>query len=264
LLTQLRAVDRRVTVGRLMTLVVLATLWEALTRANPDLRDTIPTLSSTCVALAHVVVDPLLWIALGQTLRSTLVGLVLSVVIGIVLGMLIASRQAFVSSTRFVVDFCRTVPPLAVVPLFLLVFGPTPRMEILLILSVGVWPVLLQTIYGVRGVDAELLQTARSFRLRRWRRAVFVIGPAAMPYVAAGIRIAATLSLLLAIGTELIAGVPGLGQEILLAQQAGDAPRMFAQILVTGAVGAVLSLAIAAVEMRLLAWHYRPRGAGTP
>lgn len=240
---------------------MFALLWELLARANPGLQDSIPTFSATVVALFHVLADPTLWTAAGLTLRSTLVGLGLCVVIGVVVGMLLAAHRYLVTSTRFLIDFCRTVPPLAIVPLFLLLFGPTPRMEVLLVVVVGVWPVLLQTMYGVRGVDPELLQTARSFRVPRWRRAVFVVGPAAMPYVATGIRICATLSLLLAIGAELIAGVPGLGQEILLSQQAGAAPRMFAQILVAGAIGAALSLGITAAEQKLLSWHYQPRTA---
>ena len=249
--------------GRIAALAVFACLWELLARVNPDLQDSIPAFSATVVALFRVLADPTLWTAAGLTLRSTLLGLGLCVVIGVVAGMMLATHRYFVSSSRFLIDFCRTVPPLAILPLFLLLFGPTARMEILLVVVVGVWPVLLQTMYGVRGVDPELLQTARSFRLPRWRRAVFVVGPAAMPYVATGIRICATLSLLLAIGSELIAGVPGLGQEILLSQQAGAAPRMFAQILVTGAIGTALSLTITSAERKLLSWHYRPRTAET-
>jgi ABC-type nitrate/sulfonate/bicarbonate transport system permease component len=90
---------------------------------------------------------------------------------------------------------------------------------------------------------------------------VFVVAPAAMPYVAAGVRICATLCLLLAIGSELIAGVPGLGQEILLSQQAGASPRMFALTLVAGALGAAVSVVLTVGEHKLLAWHHRPRAA---
>lgn len=246
-------------VGRVVTLLIAAGVWELSTRLQPSLHDSVPTFSATCAALGHALADPSLWVAIAETMRSTVIGLGLCVAVGGVAGMLIATHGFVVASTRFLIDFSRTVPPLALVPLFLLVFGPTSRMEVLLVLAVGVWPVLLQTLYGVRSVDPELLQTARSFRLQPWRRLLFVVGPATMPYVATGIRICATLSLLLAIGSELIAGVPGLGQEILLSQQAGDTPRMFAQILISGVLGAVLSWMIVTAEHRLLGWHYRPR-----
>lgn len=255
---------RRATlIAQVAVVAALAGVWEVIGRARSDLSDSIPTFSATSQALGRVIADQQVWTATGQTLRSTLLGLALCAVVGVGAGLLIASHRFFTASTRFVVDFSRTIPPLAIVPLFLLLFGPTSRMEVLLVFAVGVWPVLLQTVYGVRGVDPEMLKTARSFRIPRWRRALFVIIPAATPYVATGIRICATLSLLLAIGTELIAGVPGLGQEIVLSQQAGDAPRMFAQILVTGALGAIISLLISMGETRLLGWHYRPRAAVT-
>ncbi|MFE5646985.1 ABC transporter permease [Rhodococcus sp. NPDC056516] len=149
------------------------------------------------------------------------------------------------------------MPPLAIIPLFLLIMGPTQRMAVALIVAVSVWPILLQTIHGVRNVDPELLATARSFRLPLWRRLALVVAPASMPYIFTGIRISATLSLLLTIGAELIAGVPGLGKEILLSQSVPD--RMFALIIVAGVLGMLLAFAVMAIENRLLAWHYIPR-----
>lgn len=248
-----------VQVGRGAALLVLVALWQLVASSNPDLQDSVPTASATFSALLRAVADPVTWTAAGLTLRATFVGLALCVAIGVPVGMLVASSRYLVLSTRFLIDFFRSVPPLAVIPLLLLLFGPTARMEIILVVVVGVWPVLLQTMYGVRDVEPGLLQTARSFRLPCWRRAVFIVGPAAVPYIATGIRICATLSLLLAIGSELIAGVPGLGQEVLVSSQAAAAPRMFALVIIAGAVGAVLSLGITIGERRLLAWHYRPR-----
>lgn len=247
--------------GRGAALLALVVLWQVVASRNPNLQDSVPTASATLSALLHVVADPVTWTAARLTLRATFVGLALCVAVGVPMGMLLASSRYLVLSTRFLIDFFRSVPPLAIIPLLLLLFGPTARMEILLVVVVGVWPVLLQTMYGVRGVEPGLLQTARSFRLSRWRRAVFIVAPAAMPYIATGIRICATLSLLLAIGSELIAGVPGLGQEVLVSSQAAATPRMFALIIIVGAVGAVLSLGITLGERRLLAWHYRPRAA---
>lgn len=246
-------------IGRLILLAALAGLWQLIPSVDASAADSVPRFSAVCAAFAHVVSDHSFWLAVGQTLRSTLIGIGLCTGIGTAAGVLISAHRSVESSVRFVIDFCRTVPPLAIVPLFLLVFGPTSRMEVLLVFAVGVWPVLVQTIYGVRNVDPELLRTARSFGLPLWRRLLFVVAPAALPYVAAGIRICATLCLLLAIGTELIAGVPGLGQEILLSQQAGTPDRMFAMILLTGFLGAVVSLGLALAERRALAWHHRPR-----
>lgn len=247
--------------GRVIALVAVAGLWELLSRTTATVGDSVPPLSEVCRALVDELGDGALWTGIARTLRATIIGLALCVGVGVTAGVLLSAHRYLVLSTRFVIDFCRTVPPLAIVPLFLLLLGPTARMEVLLVFAVGVWPVLVQTIYGVRNVDPELLRTARSFGIPLWRRLFFVVAPAAMPYIGAGIRVCATLCLLLAIGTELIAGVPGLGQEILLSQQGGDAARMFALTLITGALGSVVSVLLSSAEHRLLAWHHRPRAA---
>jgi len=253
-------VRKRVLLGRVGLLVAIAAAWQVGVSSSPQFGASIPTFLDVARALIAEIGAPSLWVAIAQTATVTATGLVLCLVIGIPVGLLLASHPFLTASSRFVIDFCRTVPPLAVIPLFLLTLGPTPRMSIVLIVSVGVWPVLLQTIFGVRNVDLELLSTAKSFRMPLHRRLMFVVAPASLPYIFTGIRISATLALLLAIGAELIAGVPGLGREILLSQQAAS-DRMFALIIVAGAVGMVLAFGIIAIERRVLAWHFIPREA---
>lgn len=248
----------QVLLGRLLLAGVLAGSWQLFVVSFPTFGRSIPSFTAVISALVTEVGSPALWLAVGQTFVSTLAGLALCVVIGIPLGVLLASSRFLTDSSRFVIDFCRTVPPLAVIPIFILIFGPTQQMAITLIVAVGIWPILLQTIFGVRNVDPELLQTARSFRMPLHRRLAFVIAPASLPYIFTGIRIAATLSLLLAVGIELIAGVPGLGHEILLSQQAA-ADRMFALIGIAGLLGMGLTIGIVAIERKLLAWHFTPR-----
>jgi ABC-type nitrate/sulfonate/bicarbonate transport system permease component len=249
---------QKVVLCQVLLACALAGAWQVLGASSRPVGQSIPAFSDVAGSLALEVSSPELWAALGKTLVSTAVGLMLCLVIGIPLGLVLASHHFLTDSTRFIIDFCRTVPPLAIIPLFLLIMGPTQQMAVALIVSVGVWPILLQTIYGVRNVEPELLLTARSFRLPLWRRLLFVVAPASMPYVFTGIRISTTLSLLLTIGAELIAGVPGLGQEILLSQSTAD--RMFALIIIAGILGMLLAFGIVAIEKRLLSWHYLPRG----
>ena len=248
----------QVALGRVLLACVLAGSWQLLAVSIPSLSRSIPSFTSVVAALVNELGTATLWVAVWQTFVSTSVGLVLCIVIGIPLGVILASSRFLTSSTRFVIDFCRTVPPLAVIPIFILILGPTQQMAIALIVAVGIWPILLQTIFGVRNVDPELLQTARAFRMPLHRRLLFVVAPASLPYVFTGIRIAATLSLLLAVGIELIAGVPGLGHEILLSQQAA-ADRMFALIGIAGLLGMGLAFGIVAIERKLLSWHFTPR-----
>ena len=253
-----RRTRRTVVVGQILLAAVIAAAWQLFVFSSPAFGQSIPTFLDIVTAFLAELGAPPLWLAVGQTLAVTASGLGLCLAIGIPMGLVLASHRFLTSSTRFIIDFCRTVPPLAVIPLFLLTMGPTPRMSITLIVAVGVWPILLQTIFGVRSVDPELISTAKSFRLPLHRRLLLVVAPASLPYIFTGIRIAATLALLLAIGAELIAGVPGLGREILLSQQASS-DRMFALIVVAGIIGMATALGIIALEKRLLAWHFSPR-----
>lgn len=243
--------------GRLLTLFALAAGWQIFGMLSSGDVKAIPTFSAVAGAFIDELGTSALWDAIGRTLSTTAIGLALCLLIGIPAGLILAAHPFLTVSSRFVIDFCRTVPPLAVIPLFLLIMGPTQRMAVALIIAVSIWPILLQTVHGVKNVDPELLSTARSFRLPLWRRLLLVVAPASMPYIFTGIRISATLSLLLAIGAELIAGVPGLGKEILLSQSVPD--RMFALIVVAGLLGMLLAFAVTAIETRLLAWHYVPR-----
>lgn len=249
---------RTVLIGRILLAALIAAGWQVFVSASPGFGQSIPTFLEVVTAFVAELGAPSLWRAVGQTLTVTASGLGLCLVIGIPVGLVLASHRFLVTSTRFVIDFCRTVPPLAVIPLFLLTMGPTARMSTTLIVAVGIWPILLQTIFGVRTVDPELISTARSFRLPLHRRLLLVVAPASLPYIFTGIRISATLALLLAIGAELIAGVPGLGHEILLSQQASS-DRMFALIVVAGLLGMAIAFGVIALEKRILVWHFAPR-----
>jgi ABC-type nitrate/sulfonate/bicarbonate transport system permease component len=115
--------------------------------------------------------------------------------------------------------------------------------------------------YGVHQVDAVVRDVARSYRLRRRERILFVTLPSAAPFVATGIRIAATMSLLLAIGAELIGGAPGIGASLALAQQASDVPKIFALVTVTAVLGVLLNLGMVRLERSVLKWHSAQRSA---
>jgi ABC-type nitrate/sulfonate/bicarbonate transport system permease component len=109
--------------------------------------------------------------------------------------------------------------------------------------------------YGVHQVDPVARDVARAYRFRRRERVFAVVLPSAAPFVATGVRIAATMSLLLAVGAELIGNAPGLGQSISGAEQNGDIPQMYAYIVVTAVLGVLINLALLRVERRTLRWH---------
>jgi len=142
----------------------------------------------------------------------------------------------------------------ALVPLVLLMFGATERMALILVIFGSAGSLLLPTMYGAQHVEPQARDVARGYRLRRRDTVWHILVPSAMPFIATGLRISATISLLLAIGAELIGGAPGLGNQISIDQQNNHIPQMYAYIVVCAALGAVVNLAMARLERRVIRW----------
>jgi ABC-type nitrate/sulfonate/bicarbonate transport system permease component len=199
--------------------------------------------------------------ALLDTIASWAEGLLVALLIAIPIGLALGSSDLAYRMSRFTIDFLRTIPPVALIPLALLLYGATPKMAFVLIVFGSLWPVLLQAMYGVHQVDPAARDMARAYRLRRRDRICFLILPSAAPFVATGIRLAATISLLLAIGAELLGGAPGIGASITLQQQNGDIANMWVYVVLSAALGVALNLALVGIERRVLTWHSAQRSA---
>ena len=193
--------------------------------------------------------------ALLETIASWAQGLLVSLLIALPIGLVLGSSDLAYRMSRFTIDFLRTIPPVALIPLVLLLYGATPKMAFVLIVFGSTWPVLLQAMYGVHQVDPAARDVARAYRLRRRDRIRFLIVPSAAPFIATGIRLAATISLLLAIGAELLGGAPGIGASITLQEQNGDIPGMWVYVVLAAALGVIVNLALIGLERRILTWH---------
>lgn len=247
-----------VLIGRIVFFGLLFALWYWVTTAT-YLGKSISTPWDTAVAFVELPFTDDFWRSVFMTMRSTVIGVVLSVVLGVGVGLILSIGPHFYRSTSFVIDFLRTVPGLAILPLGILVLGPTMELDLLMIVFSAVWPVLIQTVYAVRQLDTELLETVRTYRVPPIRRFLTVILPACLPRIATGIRISATMVLLLAVGTELLAGSPGLGNLISVYQQNSVYPELYACIIWTGILGYLFTMGIRAIERRALVWHFTPR-----
>lgn len=248
----------KVLAGRVVFFALLFGVWHwAATTSH--VAGTLSTPFETVRALILLLVRGEVWIDIYLTLQSTLLGIAICTVAGVLTGLVLSLGPNFYGSASFVIDFLRTVPGLAIIPLGILVFGPTLKLDLLMITFSAVWPILLQTVYAVRQLDREILETVKIYKIPAWRRLLFVLLPACSPRIATGIRISATMSLLLALGTQLIAGSPGLGNRISVYQQNSVFPEMFACIIITGLLGIAFNAAVRSLEGVFLKWHYTPR-----
>lgn len=206
-------------------------------------------------ALAGEVATAGFWSALGATAAGWALGLLLAVLVAVPLGVLVGSTRFAFRSTRLTIDVLRTIPPVTLVPLAVLVYGPTLSMKLLLVVYGTVWPLLLQVVYAVREVDPVARDVARAYRLRPGVRFRAVLLPGAVPFLATGLRIAATVALLLSIGAEIIGDAPGLGRALTLAQLDGRAAAAYAYVAVAALAGLAVNAGLVAVTRRLLFWH---------
>lgn len=195
------------------------------------------------------------WESVLRTLEGWALGLGLAIVLAVPLGIAIGSSASAYRSVRFAVDFVRPIPSIALLPLFILLFGIGMSLKTYLVALGCFFPLFFQTMYGVQSVDPIALETARAYRLGPVMRFAFVSLPGATPMIATGLRISASIALLLAVGTEMVVGVPGIGYDIYRAQYAGQRPAAFALIAASGVLGVLMAIGFNRLERITLRWH---------
>ncbi|GMM97685.1 ABC transporter permease [Microbacterium luteum] len=220
----------------------------------------VPTPVDVAQALIGVFVDGSVWMPVAITLGAWAVSFILASMLGLVLGFPLGASDLAYRMSVFLLDFCRTIPALALIPLVVLMFGTGMESTVILATFAAVWAVLLQVIYGVRDVDPVARDVFRSFRVRRSDVILRLILPTAAPYIATGLRLAAAICLLLTLSVQIVIAAPGIGQQIVLAQLGGAIAKMYAYIVLSGVLGIALNAIFVAIERAALHWHPSFRG----
>ncbi|MFH9964657.1 ABC transporter permease [Streptomyces mirabilis] len=200
----------------------------------------------------------------GERLRSDLVPSVLrllagyaaAAVVGVALGTVIGSYRRVRAVCEPVLEFLRAVPPPVLVPVIMLFAGIGDTMKIAVIASGCVWPILLNTVEGVRAVDSVMAETARSYGITGVARLRSVVLRAASPQIFAGLRQALSIGIILMVISEMFAASNGLGFTVVQFQRSFAIPDMWTGILVLGLLGFLLSVVFQLVERRMLGWYH--------
>jgi ABC-type nitrate/sulfonate/bicarbonate transport system permease component len=217
----------------------------------PPLTDILSTFADTWVfeRVGSDVVPSLVRMGLGFG-----IAVVVAISAGLLLGM---SRRARLA-TAPIVEFLRAIPPPALLPFAILVIGVGNSMKVFIIAFVCIWPILLNTIAGVTGVDPTLRETTRVYGIAQRDRLWRVMLPAASPQIFAGMRTSLSLALILMVISEMVASTNGIGYFVLQQQRTFAIPEMWSGILLLGILGYTLNGAFVLIERRVLRWH---RGA---
>lgn len=244
-----------------LTIVVALAAWQLASKANLFPPSTVPSLFEAVRELGALVFTEEYWLAVWKTLSSALLGLALVVLIGTPMALIVGLSSFVRQSTWLLLEFIRPIPPVVVLPLALLLWGPTSKMKLVLIVFGALWPYFIQMVYGIGQIDPTVRMMSKSYRLTRWRTATQVILPGLLPFATTGLRVSASIAVIVSVVTELIGGAPGLGRSIVLAQSANSLSSVYALIVTAGLLGALINRGFVAVERPLLFWHpsYRQR-----
>lgn len=238
-----------------LSVAAFLALWQFVVKAGLISEQDLPLMTTTFSELWSMMHTHSFWAAFGETVRGWALGLGIATLLAVPIGILLGSSQFAQRAFRVPVEFLRPIPSAALIPLLFLTLGTTLKSEVFLATFGAFWPLLVQTIYGVRDVDPVALDTARSFGVGRFERLYRIKLPSAIPYIATGLRISSAVALILAFTAELFMGTGGLGQIMNVAESFGLTVQVYALALATGFLGLAIYVLFAAFERWALRWH---------
>jgi ABC-type nitrate/sulfonate/bicarbonate transport system permease component len=234
--------------------VALLLVWEASARLGwVDSRNW-PLVTAVFAAIVRGFAGGELAQLLLSTLRRMSIGYVLGGGIGIALGILAGSIRTLRYAIKPLIEVLRPIPAPAIVPPLILLLGVDDSLKITVVAMACFFPVFINTLAGVEGIDDVLLQTARTFRIGRGRALIQVFLPATLPMIAAGLRIAIGIGLVVTVISEMIAGSSGLGYYIVQMQYAMKPEAMYAAIATLAVTGYLLNRVFLALELHFVPW----------
>jgi NitT/TauT family transport system permease protein len=251
--------DRSISVGsrffrKTVVIALLLVVWQVLPTYGFIDPMFLPPFSEVAGALVHTIISgELLTNFLASFLRAV-AGFGLALLIGIPLGLLMGWFKVFENYVDPILQLSRNVSALAIYPVFILFLGLGEESKVAVIFMGALWPILLNTIAGVNNLDPILIKAARSLALSDLEIFRKVVLPSTVPSIAAGIRLSASISLIVLVAAEMIGAKSGLGFMIINAQYNFMIPEMYAAIVTLAVVGLVVNCLLVWMEKRATSW----------
>ncbi|WP_308489539.1 ABC transporter permease [Microbacterium sp. ASV81] len=240
--------------GAAGVLVALA-MWQFVATVGPLSRAPLPSALQALEAAGGLLGTPGLWQATGDTLVMAFTGLIAAAFVGVLLGVAIGSSPLAMHATRVPLEFLKPIPPIVILPVVVLVLGPTSGMGTFLVFFGSFIAIAVQSSAGVFDTDPVTRATGASYGMSRAEILGRIVLPSALPYIGTAIRVAAPTSLVIAVVAGLLGGGPGLGQSLLMSQISGNQAQLFGYVLILGVLGLVIQGLSQWGERTLLHWH---------
>jgi ABC-type nitrate/sulfonate/bicarbonate transport system permease component len=236
-------------------LSVLLLVWELTARAelvNPLI---VPPPSKIFISFWSLVSSGNIPLQILVSMRRAAVGYLLAAIVFIPLGVFMGLLDGVHRALEVIIEMLRPIPPPVIIPVAILFFGLEDEMKIFVIFFSCAWPILLNTVDGVKSVDRVLLSTARTFGLSRGRIIRQVILPAASPQIITGLRVSLPITLILVVISEMVGSTDGIGYFILDSQRRFRVSQMYAGMLSLAILGYSLNQLFNLFHRLLLPWH---------
>jgi sulfonate transport system permease protein len=182
-------------------------------------------------------------------------GFFIGIFVGVVGGVVIGTNQGFARFVEPAVDFIRSIPPVATVPIFIMIFGLSYEMRIAAISFSAIFPTMLAVIQGMHSNNPTLLDTAKVFRLTPFQTLVRVRIPAAGPIIFSGIQVSLQVAFVVTIASELLGSGFGIGAFTLIATDSFMIIDAWTGVILMGFLGFVVNVLFNIVERRVLRWY---------
>lgn len=246
---------RSIALWRVAVLVGAIALWYLIFLTGMLPKGLLPNPFTVFAELIGAFLTPTYWNAVGATLGGALYGLIVAILIGIPVGLFTGRFRLAELSGRFLLDFGRAFPSIALIPVLIMMMGRGIEMKAFVVFFAVVFPIIIQTQHGARRIDPTVVETCDAFRIPGPLFLRRVVLPTAAPFILTGLRLAASISVLVSIGTEVITGAAGLGAELTNAQVDGNSSLAFAYIISAAALGWGVNTVIAFAQEHLIRWR---------
>ena len=237
-------------------LIALIAIWEVASRSgllNPLI---LPAPARILGVFSDLISSGQIPWQILVSMKRAAAGYFLAAAVFIPLGIVMGLSQRIYCLFEVAVEMLRPVPPPVVIPVAMLFFGLEDEMKIFVIFFSCAWPILLNTLDGVRSVDWVLLNTARTFGLSRAKTIRQVVLPAASPQIMTGLRVSLPITLILVVISEMVDSTDGIGYFILDSQRRFKVAQMYAGMLSLAILGYTLNQLFDLLHRVLMSWHW--------
>jgi NitT/TauT family transport system permease protein len=238
-----------------LLLIAIVVVWELYTTYSGISEFVVPSPGATWASLLDLS-EPQTWtVHLWITLVETLVGFAIAVVTGIAFGAVLGRIYWLELALRPIIVALQVVPKVALIPIFIILFGFGVESKIITAAILAFFPIMLNVMLGVRSVSSGHREVMRSLDAGRWQTFRHLDFPSTLPYIFAGMEVAIVFALIGAIVGEYLGANEGLGNLVVVSLNALDAPRLFAVIILLAVLGSVLYFAVTGIKRLMIPWH---------